>query len=76
MTLTSAPSETGTVDYRDPEARLRALFDHGSLRLLQPRDDSGAMGARGEVDGTPVIAFATDATKMGGALGEDRKSVV
>jgi acetyl-CoA/propionyl-CoA carboxylase carboxyl transferase subunit len=71
LTLTSAPSETESVDHRDPEARLRALFDHGSLRLLQPRDDSGVMAARGEVDGTPVIAFATDATKMGGAIGDE-----
>ncbi|MET8147988.1 acyl-CoA carboxylase subunit beta [Actinoplanes sp. NPDC049668] len=57
------------VDHRDPERRLRAVFDAGSLRLLAPRDDSGVLWARGEVDGTPAIAFATDATRMGGAMG-------
>ncbi len=71
MTLTTAPTETDTLDYRDPEVRLRALFDQGSLRLLAPRDDSGVLAARGEVDGTPVVAYATDATRMGGALGTD-----
>ena len=34
-----------TVDYRDPELRLRALFDHGTLRLLAGRDDSGVLRA-------------------------------
>ncbi|GAB3859954.1 acyl-CoA carboxylase subunit beta [Dactylosporangium cerinum] len=57
-------------DLRDPEARLRALFDQGTLRLLAPRDDSGVVTGRGAVDGTPVIAFATDATRMGGAMGD------
>ena len=71
MTTTSAAADTGTVDHRDPEVRLRALFDRGTLRLLQERDSSGVLCARGEVDGTPVIAFATDPTKMGGAMGTD-----
>ena len=69
-TVTTTSSETdATVDHRDPELRLRNLFDRGSLRLLAPRDDSGVLYARGEVDGTPAIAFATDATRMGGAMG-------
>jgi acetyl-CoA/propionyl-CoA carboxylase carboxyl transferase subunit len=71
MTLTSVPSHTEVIDYRDPEVRLRALFDRGTLRLLAPRDDSGVLAARGEVDGTPVVAFATDATRMGGAMGTE-----
>jgi len=29
------------------------------------------MSARGQIDGTPVIAFATDATRMGGAMGTE-----
>jgi acetyl-CoA/propionyl-CoA carboxylase carboxyl transferase subunit len=69
VTLTSNPADAAAVDHRDPEGRLRALFDAGSLRLLAPRDDSGVLWARGEVDGTPAIAFATDATRMGGAMG-------
>ncbi|MFG2044729.1 acyl-CoA carboxylase subunit beta [Dactylosporangium sp. NPDC048998] len=66
-----ADTNTETVDLRDPEVRLRALFDRGTLRLLAPRDDSGMLGARGEIDGTPVVAFASDATRMGGAMGDE-----
>jgi acetyl-CoA/propionyl-CoA carboxylase carboxyl transferase subunit len=68
--VTTTSSDTGSfVDHRDPEQRLRALFDRGSLRLLVTNDGSGVLYARGEVDGTPAIAFATDATRMGGAMG-------
>ncbi|MFG3704087.1 acyl-CoA carboxylase subunit beta [Micromonospora sp. NPDC047670] len=59
------------MDHRDPELRLRALFDAGSLRLASPRDTSGVLWARGEIEGAPVIAYATDATKMGGAMGAE-----
>ena len=69
VTTTSATTDSSTVDYRDPELRLRQLFDQGTLRLLAARDDSGVLWARGEVDGTPAIDFATDATRMGGAMG-------
>ncbi|HEY8474657.1 MAG TPA: carboxyl transferase domain-containing protein [Natronosporangium sp.] len=66
---TTVPATTTQVDHRDPEVRLRALFDAGTLRLLVPRDNSGVLYARGEIDGTPAIAFATDPTIMGGATG-------
>ncbi|SDZ40328.1 acetyl-CoA/propionyl-CoA carboxylase carboxyl transferase subunit [Micromonospora pattaloongensis] len=71
MTTTSVSADQSTTDYRDPELRLRALFDAGSLRLLMSRDTSGVLWARGEIDGTPAIAYATDATKMGGAMGTE-----
>jgi acetyl-CoA/propionyl-CoA carboxylase carboxyl transferase subunit len=71
VTTTSVAADESTLDHRDPELRLRALFDSGTLRLLMQRDDSGALFARGEIDGTPVVAFATDATKMGGAMGTE-----
>jgi acetyl-CoA/propionyl-CoA carboxylase carboxyl transferase subunit len=71
VTTTSVNTESETVDLRDPEVRLRALFDPGTLRLLEPRDASGVLAARGEIDGAAVIAFATDATKMGGAIGTE-----
>src|SRR5262249_54799846 len=32
-------------------------------------DSSGVMSARGTIGGSPVIAFATDATRLGGAMG-------
>jgi len=69
VTTTSSDTDSPPVDHRDPEVRLRALFDRGSLRLLIPSDGSGVLYARGEVDGTPAIAFASDATRMGGAMG-------
>src|SRR5215475_15033309 len=54
--------------------RLGALFDPGTMRALNGAglpvaDGSGALGARGAVAGSPVIAFATDAAVMGGAMG-------
>jgi acetyl-CoA/propionyl-CoA carboxylase carboxyl transferase subunit len=69
MTITSAAVDESTVDNRDPLMRLRALFDQGTLRTLTGPDDSGVIGGRGEIDGTPAIAFATDGTRMGGAMG-------
>jgi acetyl-CoA/propionyl-CoA carboxylase carboxyl transferase subunit len=57
------------VDYRDPELRLRNLFDVGTLRLAMQPDSSGVLTARGEIEGTPAIAYASDGTKMGGAMG-------
>ena len=58
------------VDPRDPELRLGIFFDPGSVELLTARDDSGMLAARGTVDGSPAVAFASDATIQGGAMGE------
>lgn len=75
MTATIPTADDSLVDRRDPEVRLKALLDRGSLRPIAARDDrsgpdnSGVISARGQIDGTPVIAFVTDATLMGGALG-------
>jgi acetyl-CoA/propionyl-CoA carboxylase carboxyl transferase subunit len=68
-TLQAAPPTT--VDPRDPEDRLLRFFDAGSVSLLAPRDTSGVMAARGTVSGTRAVAFCTDATVMGGAMGVD-----
>jgi acetyl-CoA/propionyl-CoA carboxylase carboxyl transferase subunit len=54
---------------RDPEARLEALFDSGTLRLLTPHDASGVLAGSGEVDGMHTVAFASDPRAQGGALG-------
>jgi len=54
---------------RDPEARLEALFDPGTVRLLIPRDDSGALAASGQIGGTLAVAFASDPKMQGGAMG-------
>src|SRR5688500_4723404 len=41
------------------------------MSLLVPRDTSGVLAARGTVSGTRAVAFCTDATVMGGAMGVD-----
>ncbi|WP_432995728.1 acyl-CoA carboxylase subunit beta [Dactylosporangium sp. CA-233914] len=68
--MTSVPVDL-EAGQRDPEHRLRTLFDRGTMRLLAPRDASGALAARGEIDGTAAIAFASDPSAMGGAMGSD-----
>jgi acetyl-CoA/propionyl-CoA carboxylase carboxyl transferase subunit len=54
---------------RDPEARLAALFDPGTVRLLTPHDDSGAVAACGQIGGMPAVSFASDPKVQGGAMG-------
>jgi acetyl-CoA/propionyl-CoA carboxylase carboxyl transferase subunit len=67
---TDTTSGTDTVrDPRDPELRLSYLLDPGSIRPLSERDDSGALAVRGTVEGNPIVAFCTDGTRMGGAMG-------
>jgi acetyl-CoA/propionyl-CoA carboxylase carboxyl transferase subunit len=71
MTTTVTPDLSVTVeDPRDPELRLGIFFDAGSVELITPRDDSGMLAAVGTVGGTPAVAFASDATIQGGAMGE------
>ncbi|MDN5892528.1 MAG: acyl-CoA carboxylase subunit beta [Nocardioides sp.] len=57
-------------DPRHPLHRMTALFDADSIELLTDLDDSGMLAARGTVDGSPVVAFCSDPTVMGGAMGE------
>ena len=57
-------------DFRYPLTRLTALLDEGSLELLSEIDDSGMLAVRGTVNGAGVVAFCTDATVMGGAMGD------
>ncbi|MEO8888230.1 MAG: carboxyl transferase domain-containing protein [Jatrophihabitantaceae bacterium] len=68
-----APSTTplDERDPRDPELRLESLFDSGSVTLLRPRDTSGVVTARGTIDGSAAVAYCTDATVMGGAMGAE-----
>ncbi|NED96413.1 acyl-CoA carboxylase subunit beta [Phytoactinopolyspora alkaliphila] len=63
-------------DPRHPNHRLAALLDDGSLQLISPDDRSGMLAATGTVHGTPVVAFCSDATVMGGAMGADGCRVV
>src|ERR1022692_4765933 len=56
---------------RDPEVRLAALFDSGSLVLLTPADASGVLAGVGAIDGMTAVAFASDPRIQGGAMGAD-----
>ncbi|GAA4114578.1 acyl-CoA carboxylase subunit beta [Nocardioides fonticola] len=57
-------------DPRHPLHRLAALLDPGTLELISPVDDSGMIAAVGAVRGTRVVAFCSDPTVMGGAMGD------
>ncbi len=57
------------LDPRSPRLRLEQLFDAGSLSLLTEPDDSGMLAATGTVYGTRVVAFCSDASVQGGAMG-------
>lgn len=63
-------------DPRNPVHRLTALLDEGSLELISPDGESGMLAALGTVDGTRVVAFCSDATVMGGAMGDEGCKVV
>jgi len=54
---------------RDPQARLAALFDPGTLQLLTPHDDSGALAGSGKIGEVLAVAFASDPQVQGGAMG-------
>ncbi|MCK2216269.1 acyl-CoA carboxylase subunit beta [Actinomadura sp. ATCC 31491] len=60
-------------DPRAPSSRLARLLDAGSAVPLHPAgedgDDSGVLAVHGTVGGAPVVAYCTDARRMGGALG-------
>ena len=75
MTQATAPARPARPprdeDPRNPNHRLAALLDPGSLALITPDDGSGMLAATGTVNGSPVVAFCSDATVMGGAMGVD-----
>ncbi|MFD6894398.1 acyl-CoA carboxylase subunit beta [Rhodococcus sp. NPDC060086] len=67
--LDPATQRDSALDPRDPLARLEKLFDPGSVELLHPRDNSGVLAAIGRIDGVRTVAYCSDATVMGGAMG-------
>jgi acetyl-CoA/propionyl-CoA carboxylase carboxyl transferase subunit len=71
MTTMAPETVEESTDPRDPLLRLHAFFDDGSLELLHERDKSGVLAAGGTVNGVRTIAFCTDGTVMGGAMGVD-----
>src|SRR3954466_9438330 len=64
-----APDGVESLDPRDPLLRLSTFFDDGTVELLHERDKSGVLAAGGTVNGVRTIAFCTDGTVMGGAMG-------
>jgi acetyl-CoA/propionyl-CoA carboxylase carboxyl transferase subunit len=56
-------------DPRNPRKRLEAFFDDGTFELITAEDTSGILCAMGPVRGKPVVAFVSDATIQGGAMG-------
>ena len=67
MTL-AADKPAKLEDPRHPVNRLAALFDDG-YETLTPIDDSGMLAAIGRVRGVTAVAFCSDPTVMGGAMG-------
>jgi acetyl-CoA/propionyl-CoA carboxylase carboxyl transferase subunit len=63
-------------DPRNPNHRLAAFFDEGTLELITPDDDSGMLAAVGRVQGVNTVAYCSDATVMGGAMGDQGCRVV
>jgi acetyl-CoA/propionyl-CoA carboxylase carboxyl transferase subunit len=58
-------------DPRAPRTRLSQLFDDGVFTTMTPEDDRGVLAAVGRVHGTHAVAFATDPTVQGGAMGNE-----
>jgi acetyl-CoA/propionyl-CoA carboxylase carboxyl transferase subunit len=66
---TKVSTPNGERDVRDPAGRLAQLFDGNDYDPLHPAVDNEVQTAAGRINGARVIAYCTDATKMGGALG-------
>jgi acetyl-CoA/propionyl-CoA carboxylase carboxyl transferase subunit len=56
---------------RDPQERLAALFDPGTLELLTDggEERTGVVAGVGQVHGSGAVAFASDVRIQGGAMG-------
>jgi acetyl-CoA/propionyl-CoA carboxylase carboxyl transferase subunit len=69
---TRAVTETNSRDEdpRAPMVRMAQLFDTPPIPL-HPSDSSGVQAAYGSIDGQRVVAYCTDGSTMGGAIGLD-----
>ena len=56
-------------DPRSPRTRLAAFFDDGVFEALTPEDDRGFLSAIGTAHGQRIVAFCSDPTVQGGAMG-------
>jgi len=64
---TQSPLEA---DPRSPLVRLGKFFDNGEFDTITPVDDRGVIAAVGRAQGVHCVAFCTDPTVQGGAMGE------
>jgi acetyl-CoA/propionyl-CoA carboxylase carboxyl transferase subunit len=69
--MTAAPAGATELDPRSPRARLMNLFDGGEFTTITPEDDRGVLAAVGRANGTNIVAFCTDPTVQGGAMGNE-----
>lgn len=73
MTIVSAVQEANAadcdLDRRNPVHRISQLLDPGSLDVISQRAGLGVVIARGQIEGSNVIAFCTDPTISGGSIG-------
>ncbi|GAB2747443.1 acyl-CoA carboxylase subunit beta [Nocardioides pakistanensis] len=82
MTVTAQPTAAKPAklpreqDPRNPNHRLAALFDEGTLELISEDDGSGMLAGIGRINGAPAVSFCSDPTVMGGAMGVDGCKVV
>jgi acetyl-CoA/propionyl-CoA carboxylase carboxyl transferase subunit len=74
--VAAAPKPPREQDPRHPLQRLAALFDDGVFEPLSPLDDSGMLAVIGRTKGKTVVAFCSDPTVMGGAMGDEGCKVV
>lgn len=75
-TQVSGTESDSSIDPRHPAVRLTALYDEGTLEWLHAPDRSGMASALGRIDGAYVVAFCSDPTVMGGAMGDEGCKVV
>jgi acetyl-CoA/propionyl-CoA carboxylase carboxyl transferase subunit len=71
MSVQAADRTVEAADPRDPEVRLAGLLDPGTAGPLPGGVGAEVRAVRGRINGAPVIAYCSDATKMGGALGSE-----
>jgi len=68
MTALDQSPAAAAVLPRDPQERLAALFDPGTLQVLPAEERCGVVAGTGLVHGLSAVAFASDARVQGGAM--------
>ena len=68
MTALDQSPAAAAVLPRDPQERLAALFDPGTLQVLPAEERCGVVAGTGLVNSLSVVAFASDARVQGGAM--------